>query len=91
KSVIHTHPFDSHLTLLKQNILVDKRGNPSICDFGISKLMGSRGFTTPGVGTTPYMAPELFFVIDAITHNVILPTTTKSSDVYSFGLLVLEV
>ncbi|KAJ7573448.1 kinase-like domain-containing protein [Mycena floridula] len=79
------------LGLKVQNILVDKRENPSICDFGISKLMGSRGFTTSSVGTAPYMAPELFFVIDAITHNAVWPTTTKSSDVYSFGLLVLEI
>ncbi|KAJ7574150.1 kinase-like domain-containing protein, partial [Mycena floridula] len=80
-----------HGDLKVQNILVDKQGNPSICDFGISKIMGSRGFTTSSVGTAPYMAPELFFVIDAITRNVVLPTTMKSSDVYSFGLLVLEV
>ncbi|KAJ7882474.1 kinase-like domain-containing protein [Mycena leptocephala] len=42
------------------------------------------------VGTAPYMAPELFFVIDGATQEE-SPSTTKSSDVYSFALLVLEI
>jgi serine/threonine protein kinase len=42
------------------------------------------------VGTAPYMAPELFFVIDGATQEE-SPSTTKSSDVYSYALLVLEV
>ncbi len=76
---------------LEANVLIDKEGNPCICDFGISKVLGHRGFTTTSVGTAPYMAPELFFVIDAITQLPFSPKTTQETDVYSFGLLVLEV
>jgi serine/threonine protein kinase len=76
--------------MLQQNVLVDKRGVPHICDFGISKILNRRGFTTSSVGTAPYMAPELFLVIDGPAQEQ-SPSTTQSSDVYSFALLVLEV
>ncbi|KAJ6523719.1 kinase-like domain-containing protein [Mycena capillaripes] len=52
-----------HGDLKVQNVLVDKRGVPCICDFGISKILNRRGYTTLSVGTVPYMAPELFLVI----------------------------
>ncbi|KAJ6498752.1 kinase-like domain-containing protein [Mycena sanguinolenta] len=81
-----------HGDLKVHNVLVDKRGVPCICDFGISKIINRRGFTTSSVGTAPYMAPELFFVIDGETKEEgASPCTTKSSDVYSFGLLALEI
>ncbi|KAJ7500320.1 kinase-like domain-containing protein [Mycena galericulata] len=80
-----------HGDLKVHNVLVDKRGTPCICDFGISKLIDRRGFTTSSVGTAPYMAPELFFIVDADSWEETSPYTTKSSDVYSFGLLVLEI
>ncbi|KAJ6607941.1 kinase-like domain-containing protein [Mycena sp. CBHHK59/15] len=80
-----------HGDLKVQNVLVDKQGTPCICDFGISKIINRRGFTTASVGTAPYMAPELFFVIDDMTQRETSPTTTKSSDVYSLALLVLEI
>ncbi|KAJ6544762.1 kinase-like domain-containing protein [Mycena vulgaris] len=73
------------------NILVDKRGVPHICDFGISKIMNRRGFTTLSVGTLPYMAPELFLVVNGEGHQEMSPRTTQSSDVYSFGLLTVEI
>ncbi|KAJ7929685.1 TKL/TKL-ccin protein kinase [Mycena leptocephala] len=79
-----------HGDLKVQNVLVDKQGTPRICDFGISKIINRRGFTMSNVGTAPYMAPELFFVIDGATQEE-SPSTTKSSDVYSFALLVLEI
>ncbi|KAJ7214394.1 kinase-like domain-containing protein, partial [Mycena pura] len=80
-----------HGDLKVQNVLIDKHGTPCICDFGISKIINSRGFTTGSVGTAPYMAPELLVVIDAERMDTTPPSTTKSSDVYSFSLLVLEV
>ncbi|KAF8216912.1 hypothetical protein K438DRAFT_1798017 [Mycena galopus ATCC 62051] len=83
-----------HGDLKVQNVLVDKHGVPCICDFGISKIVSLRGFTTSNVGTTPYMAPELFFVVDdydSSSQESSAPCTSTSSDVYSFALLVLEI
>ncbi|KAJ6521091.1 kinase-like domain-containing protein [Mycena vulgaris] len=80
-----------HGDLKVHNVLVDKRGAPCICDFGISKIINRRGFTTSSVGTAPYMAPELFLVVDDKRERETSPCTTKSSDVYSFALLVLEI
>ncbi|KAF8130880.1 kinase-like domain-containing protein [Mycena galopus ATCC 62051] len=83
-----------HGDLKVQNVLVNKRGVPCICDFGISKILSRRGYTTSNVGTAPYMALELFFVVDGLgtSSQASSPgSTTKSSDVYSFGLLVLEI
>ncbi|KAF7336050.1 Glycoside hydrolase family 76 protein [Mycena sanguinolenta] len=80
-----------HGDLKVQNVLVDKRGAPCICDFGISKIINRHGFTTFTNGTAPYMAPELFFVIDAKSQDSASPSTTKQSDVYSFALLALEI
>ncbi|KAF7345558.1 TKL/TKL-ccin protein kinase [Mycena venus] len=79
-----------HGDLKQQNVLVDPSQVPCICDFGFSKIITCAGFTTLSVGTVPYLAPELFFVLDAENTNVSLPRTTKYSDVYSFALLVLE-
>ncbi|KAF7362524.1 TKL/TKL-ccin protein kinase [Mycena venus] len=79
-----------HGDLKVQNVLVTKRGAPCICDFGISKIISPRGNTMSSVGTAPYMAPELFFVVDGTGQDE-SPSTTKCSDVYSFALLVLEI
>ncbi|KAF7353597.1 Calcium-transporting ATPase [Mycena venus] len=73
-----------HGDLKVSNVLVDKRGIPYICDFGISKILSRSGYTTSSVGTCPYMAPELFIVLDGTFDPEIRPSTTKSSDVYSF-------
>ncbi|KAJ7888281.1 kinase-like domain-containing protein [Mycena leptocephala] len=78
-----------HGDLKVQNVLMDEAGIPYICDFGISKIINRRGFTTASVGTLPYMAPELFIAFD-LKEQDIYRSTTKSSDVYSFALLVLE-
>ncbi|KAJ7733797.1 kinase-like domain-containing protein [Mycena metata] len=81
-----------HGDLKVHNVLVDKHRTPCICDFGISKIINSSGFTTSSVGTAPYMAPELFVVLEEIgTGAFHQASTTMSSDIYSFGLLVLEI
>ncbi|KAJ7040822.1 kinase-like domain-containing protein, partial [Mycena alexandri] len=86
---LHAHEV-VHGDLKVQNVLVDESGTPFICDFGISKIINRRGFTTDSVGTLSYMAPELLIAFD-LGFLMDQPSTTKSSDVYSFGLLVLEV
>lgn len=86
----HYFRICSEQSIDQQNVLVDKHGTPCICDFGVSKIINRRGFTTSNVGTAPYMAPELFLVIDGTALEQ-SPRTTKSSDVYSYALLVLEV
>ncbi|KAJ7349178.1 kinase-like domain-containing protein [Mycena albidolilacea] len=80
-----------HGDLKGPNVLVDKRGVPYICDFGISKILNRSGFTTSSVGTCPYMAPELFIVVNGGSNPEIRPSTTTSSDVYSFALLAVEI
>ncbi|KAK7014324.1 glycoside hydrolase family 76 protein [Favolaschia claudopus] len=80
-----------HGDLKLHNVLIDKHGTPCICDFGISKIVNRHGFTTASVGTAPYMAPELFLVIDRDGTEAKQPTTTKKTDIYSFGLLILEI
>ncbi|KAJ7821489.1 kinase-like domain-containing protein [Mycena leptocephala] len=83
-----------HGNLETRNILVDKRHVPCICDFGFSRIVGEAGFTTYGIGSTTHIAPELFAVLDMDGESTKLKPSarvTKSSDVYSFGCLALEI
>ncbi|MBA0815534.1 hypothetical protein Gohar_000299 [Gossypium harknessii] len=71
-----------HLDIKPQNILLDENFNAKISDFGLSKLIGkdqSRVITAMR-GTPGYMAPE--WLSSCITEKV---------DVYSFGIVVLEI
>ncbi|KAF8188162.1 kinase-like domain-containing protein [Mycena galopus ATCC 62051] len=80
-----------HGDLKAQNVVVDHRGVPCICDFGFSKIVNRPGLTTRSVGTVPYLAPELLFVFGDRGVDERARRTTQSSDIYAFALLVLEI
>ncbi|XP_021641210.2 G-type lectin S-receptor-like serine/threonine-protein kinase LECRK3 [Hevea brasiliensis] len=72
-----------HCDIKPENILIHEKGEVKIADFGLSKLlMPNQSKTYTGVrGTRGYVAPEW--------HRN-LPITVKA-DVYSFGIMLLEI
>ena len=45
--------------LKPENILLDGKGNISLADFGISKILDKKDMTKSYVGTPEYVAPEI--------------------------------
>jgi len=71
-----------HRDLKPQNIMIDKKGNARIMDFGIARSLEVKGLTDTGmmIGTPEYMSPE-----QAEGRDVDL-----RSDIYSLGIILYE-
>ncbi len=71
-----------HRDIKPSNIMVNKQGIVKVMDFGIAKVLGSRGMTKTGtqMGTAFYMSPE----------QVLNRGVDIRSDIYSLGVTLYE-
>lgn len=70
-----------HRDLKPSNVLVTRRCQAKIADFGLSRAKGDTRWTRHFVGSMAYAPPEQFENANSVTHK---------ADIYSFGVILYE-
>ncbi|WWC65142.1 uncharacterized protein I303_107756 [Kwoniella dejecticola CBS 10117] len=74
-----------HRDVKPTNVLINKKGEIKLCDFGVSGQL-EKSLAKTNIGCQSYMAPERI-KSETVNQN---PTYTVSSDVWSVGLSIIE-
>jgi mitogen-activated protein kinase kinase len=85
-NISNLHPPAHTPDVKPTNVLVNKKGQIKLCDFGVSGQL-EKSLAKTNIGCQSYMAPER---IKGESQNN-LGTYTVSSDVWSLGLSMIEI